>query len=951
MNLLVAGMYLCLEIFARWGKMRSMHLTSAGRLPAFSWTRWALVLLIAISFAVRLYDLGAKSLWSDEGLTLRRAEQPLPLVFENLNLIPLDANYYDGSEAGGNVFPTTDLHPPLYFLMMHLWIRAAGQSEFALRFPSVVAATLTLPLLYALARRLLSEEAGLWAALLGAFSPFYLWYAQEARMYTWIVVLSLASIYALLPLLTGKPRWRDYAVYAAVTLALLYTHYSGIFLLAFEAIAYGVCRLRGRPWVALAVFALLAAALIPLVPFVLRVLRLTLFALEYWPLHLILAEAWSSFSLGLRIPVIQPLWQTAPFLGVFIVGLVGLSLLRRREAWLFCLGYLLVPILFLYALSLVRPSYMNPRHLMVASPAWELMLAQGLTTLRRHFKPGLVLGLGCVLVLRGWADYGIFTSHSMWKDDIRGAVRYIEERARPGDAIVLHHNVIRLTFDYYYDGPYPEIVIPRYDRAHDMPAFHEQAREEFAAWAQQYDRIWFLDGPPPTYFPHDFLPDWADANLFKVDQQGFEAWWTYVSVTAYDDGPPLFDALPDGVEPVDVAWEPLHLVGFRAPDVAAGENAWLEFYWQAGGDLPDEPLSLAVKLRDDAGGLWLDRVERVLPFYPQSSWPADRLVMTEFRLPLPDDMPPVDFTVEVGPAGLGEAAVERVSVIRPVVRDPAPHPQARFEGGIELLSSELAGREFRAGYPLIGSLSWRAASAPAADYRLRVRLTDLLGREVAAGDMSPSAAGFPTSAWLPADRVAGRLALALPADLKGGTYRAQIGLVDANGAPVPVRRWYASSDWFTVGTVRVEAWPLVTELPGDVEFLLRDVRLGEAIHLRGYDLARDGDLLTLTLYWQADAPPGANYHVFVHVGEPSASPIAQADGVPVDWQRPTGTWRAGEVIIDTHTVPLAELEPGSYSLIVGMYDPEGGGGRPTTIVDGEVIPGGYVLLSEIQVER
>ncbi|MBN1812974.1 MAG: glycosyltransferase family 39 protein [Anaerolineae bacterium] len=928
-----------------------MHLTSADRSPASSWTRWALILLIAVSFAIRLYDLGAKSLWSDEGLTLRRAEQPLSLVFRNLNLIPLDPNYYDGSDEEGNVFPTTDLHPPLYFLMMHFWIRVAGRSEFALRFPSVVAATLTLPLLYALARRLLNAEAGIWAALLGAFSPFYLWYAQEARMYTWIVVLSLASVYALLALLKGKPRRRDYVVYAAVTLALLYTHYSGFFLLAFEVIAYGVCRLRGRPWIALVIFVFLAVALVPLVPYVLQVLRMYLFALEYRPLHLILAEAWSAFSLGLRVPVIQPLWQTAPFLGVFIVGLVGLLLLRRREAWLFCLGYLLSPILFLYALSLVRPSYMNPRHLMVASPAWEFMMAQGLVTLRRRFKPGLVLGLGCVLVLRGWANYEIFTSHSLWKDDIRGAVRYIEERARPGDAIVLHHNVIRLTFDYYYDGPYPEIVIPRYDRAYDMPAFREQAQEEFAAWARQYDRIWFLYGPPPTYFPHDFLPDWADANLFKVDQQSFEAWWTYVSVAAYDDGPPLFDALPDGVEPMDVTWGALHLVGFRAPEVAAGENAWLEFYWRTEGDLPDEPFTLAVKLRDEAGNLWLDRTESVLPFYSQASWPAERIVMTEFRLPLPDDMPPVDFTVEAGPAGLGEAAAGRVSVVRPVARDPAPHPQARFKGSVELLSSELAGDKFHAGHPLVGSLSWRAVSAPAADYRLRVRLTDLLGREVAAGETAPSVAGFPTGDWLPGDRVAGRLALPLPADLEGGTYRVQIGLVDAEGTVVPVRRWYANSDWFTVGTVRVEAWPLVTELPADVEFLLKDVRLGEAICLRGYDLARDGDALKLTLYWQADAPPGANYHVFVHVGEPNAPPVAQADGVPVDWQRPTKTWRAGEVIVDTHAVPLAGVAPGLYNLIVGMYDPEGGGGRPTTIVNGEIIPDGYVFLREIEVKR
>jgi mannosyltransferase len=932
--------------------MRPMHLTSADRSPVSSWARWALILLIAISFAVRLYDLGAKSLWSDEGLTLRRAEQPLSLVFRNLNLIPVDPNYYDGSDEEGTVISSPDLHPPLYFLMMHLWIRVAGRSEFALRFPSVVAATLTLPLLYALARRLLSEEAGLWAALLGAFSPFYLWYAQEARMYAWVVVLSLASVYTLLPLLRGKPRRRDYLLYAAVTLGLLYTHISGFLLLAFGVIAYGVCHLRGRPWIALAALGLLVVAAIPLAPYVLQVLEENPFGVDYRPLHLILAEMWSSFSLGLSIPVVQPWWQIVPFLAVFAVGLFTLYESRWRGAWMICLGYLVLPIMLMYGISFYRPNYMNPRHLMIVSPIWELVMAQGLVTLRRRFKPGLVLGLGCVLMLRGWANDEIFTSHSLWKDDIRGTVQYIEERARPGDAIVLHHNVIRLTFDYYYDGSYPEVVIPRYDQAQDTPAFREQAQEEFAAWAQRYDRIWFLYGPPPTYFPNDFLPDWADANLFKVDQQSFEAWWTYVGVAAYDDALPLFDAPPGDIEPVDVNWGALHLMGFRAPEVTAGENAWLEFYWRTEGNLPDEPLTLAVKLRDEAGNLWLDRTELVLPFYSQAAWPADQIVMTEFRLPLPDDMPPVAFDVEVEPVGFGEATVAgQLSVSRPIARDPAPSPAARFDGGVELLSGELAGDEFRPGHPLVGFLSWRASGAPTADYRLRVRMIDFLGREVVAGEMSPSAAGFPTGTWLPDDRVAGRLRLPLPADLKGGTYRVQIGLMDTNGTVTPVRHWYGIGDWVTVGSVRVKVWPLMTELPDDVDHLLEDVQLGEAIHLRGYDLMREGDQLTLTLCWQADALLEANYHVFVHVETPDGILAAQADGVPADWQRPTTSWRAGEVIADTHTVSLDRVKPGQYALVVGMYDPNGGEVRPVTVVNGEVIPDGYVFLQEIEVKR
>ncbi|MGD2144012.1 MAG: glycosyltransferase family 39 protein, partial [Anaerolineae bacterium] len=224
-------------------KLMSTQVRLDDRSPTPAWVRAILFSLILVSFAVRLWDLEGKSLWSDEALTLRRAEQPLRLVFANVNLIPAGPDYQDGS-GPERMVRSPDLHPPLYFLMMHFWVRLAGRSEFALRFPSVVAATLALPFLYVLASSFLSRETGLWAALLGAASPFYLWYAQEARMYTWLVVLSLASVYVLLALLEDEPRCGDCIAFSAITLALLYTHYAAFLLLAFETVVYVIFRLR-----------------------------------------------------------------------------------------------------------------------------------------------------------------------------------------------------------------------------------------------------------------------------------------------------------------------------------------------------------------------------------------------------------------------------------------------------------------------------------------------------------------------------------------------------------------------------------------------------------------------------------------------------------------------------------------------------------------------------------
>jgi hypothetical protein len=630
-----------------------------------------------------------------------------------------------------------------------------------------------------------------------------------------------------------------------------------------------------------------------------------------------------------------------------VVGALMLGVARRRLAWVIGLGYLALPVLTQYALSFVKPNYTNPRHLMAVAPAWGLIMAQGLTTLRRRFWPGLVVALGFVLFFSGRANFDILTSHRFWKDDIRGAVEYIEARARPGDAIVLHHPVIRLAFNYYYKGSYPEIAIPSYGNGDDT----ERARETFAEWARRYDRIWFLYGPPPTYFPHEFLPSWADAHLFKVCQQRFEAWWTYVGVAAYDDSAPTLQGVPSSVESVDHTWGPLHLVGFRAQPGVAGNNGWLDLYWQVGDGPPDEPLTLKVRLRDEVGTVWYERTAEVLPFYTPAEWPADRVVRTELRLPLPGDLPPVTYSVGLEPLGSGKPrAVGSVRVVRSATHESAPLPRARFQGGIELLRSELRGDKFRAGYPLLGSLTWRADAAPDADYRLRVRLADLDGREVAFSETSPSAAGFPTSAWRPDDRIAGRLVLPLPADLGSGRYGVQIGLVDAQGGRVaPVRQWFGHRDWLTISVVGVEAWPMMTEPPPEMRHRLKNVEIAGDMRLRGYSLAREGRTLEVTLYWQAEKSVGQNYHVFVHVGKRDQPPLADAGGVPVDWTRPTTSWREGEVVTDKHVVSLSGLPTDGYELLVGLYDPDTGQ-RPLTVVNGDVTPGGYVVLEEVDVE-
>ena len=79
--------------------------------------------------------------------------------------------------------------------------------------------------------------------------------------------------------------------------------------------------------------------------------------------------------------------------------------------------------------------------------------------------------------------------------------------------------------------------------------------------------------------------------------------------------------------------------------------------------------------------------------------------------------------------------------------------------------------------------------------------------------------------------------------------------------------------------------------------------------------------LDVTLYWFALRDTASNYKVFVHLLNPQGQVIGQHDGDPVGGFSPTSRWRAGEIIADTHRIPLPPgLLPGAYELKAGLYE-------------------------------
>ncbi|MCI0475042.1 MAG: glycosyltransferase family 39 protein, partial [Anaerolineales bacterium] len=306
-----------------------------------------------------------------------------------------------------------DIHPPLYYYALHFWGRLAGWSEFSAAFLSLFFGILLIALVYRAAREFFGARVARIAALLVALSPYNLWYAQEARMYTLGAFLGLASTYFFISLLTADHRSfdgaqdkpltarRDFIAYVIVSALGLYTLYYFAFLLIFQNLAALVRLIRNsqlairnfelRIWIfsQLAVLALFA----PWLPIAFR--QAVDPPVPPWRSFIalpdVLLESFSALTFGQSVePII-----VAPIL-VIVAGVIGLAFWYDRRPTtddrasrstvalftpLFLLGYTFIPLLVIYTLSLWKPLY-HVRYIFTYSPAFYILLALGLEKIR-----------------------------------------------------------------------------------------------------------------------------------------------------------------------------------------------------------------------------------------------------------------------------------------------------------------------------------------------------------------------------------------------------------------------------------------------------------------------------------------------------------------------------------------------------------------------------------------
>ncbi len=216
--------------------------------PPAEWAVAATAVLVVVGIVLRFWT--QSDMWLDEALTV------------NISSLPL-------SQLHGALM--RDGAPPLYYVLLHFWMKVFGSSDLGARSLSGVISVATIPCLWIAGRRLGGRVVATTVTVLVSTSPFAIYYGTEARMYSLVALLTAAGFLALESALRRPTRWNLTGT-ALCTGLLLYTHYWALYLtaivgawLAFEWWR-GPLRRRRRARAALAAVAVGCLTFLPWVP-------------------------------------------------------------------------------------------------------------------------------------------------------------------------------------------------------------------------------------------------------------------------------------------------------------------------------------------------------------------------------------------------------------------------------------------------------------------------------------------------------------------------------------------------------------------------------------------------------------------------------------------------------------------------------------------------------------
>jgi mannosyltransferase len=463
-------------------------------------------------------------------------------------------------QDGWHWLVAVDAHPPVYYALLHVWLRLFGDGAAAARSLSALCGTLALPLFFATARRIVDRRTALLGTFILAVSPFHVRFAQEVRMYAFITLAVAASLYLTSRLIFDQERrgWLWLSLALSETAVMLTHNTAVLFPLALNVgvlgpVAYQAltgrrtslpiadARAFGWRWIkyqALALF-LWLPWLVPLFS------QTSMLYQRHWIPDVSERLVWralENFSFS-SVPRDFPHLRgwIAFYLMLAAAGLVGLWRLKARGLLLAAL--FVVPILSELLISLARPMFLD-RTLIWATPAYYLLIAagirwlgSGLAALDTDGKPrpapapmrlarlGAQLALIAVVCVPTWFALRHYYFEYQ-KEEWATAARFVARRSRPGDVIVFNTILGQVPFEYYFRSYGRQVEmrglpVDLEDRKLPEPTMTEADLPAAYALVRGRQRVWLVYAHEGYTDPDRLVWQALSSQMHASEERGF----------------------------------------------------------------------------------------------------------------------------------------------------------------------------------------------------------------------------------------------------------------------------------------------------------------------------------------------------------------------------------------------------------------------------------------------
>ncbi|MGB2895276.1 MAG: glycosyltransferase family 39 protein [Anaerolineales bacterium] len=404
-----------------------------------------LVLILLIGSALRIYGLDHQSLWNDELESWRQSN------FETLNDVIL-------------LGVQPDTHPPLFQSALFFVEKYLGETEALLRLPSALSGILSILAIYWLAKRLYSYREGLAAAFMMAVLWCPIFYSQEARNYSFLILFSILSSFFWVEFFIVRNNSKKESSlstllgYILTSLALIYTHYFGVILLTLQGIGAYILRLKDLKKLLqnTKIYLLIGLGYLPWIPSALE--QFTHMGKISWidKPAITVFPAYISFILNRShaLAIIALLLLTFLLVKIFydFLNMKDRSLASLLSSPDFILGYwLVIPVMLTAIISVMWKPIYTQRNLLISLPAAYILLSRAFFQLpfHRFVKRTLIVFFGCSALFQMIfiQQYYVFPHKEQFRD---AAYHVLESKHELQAPMIIGQVAFPDYLDYYF---------------------------------------------------------------------------------------------------------------------------------------------------------------------------------------------------------------------------------------------------------------------------------------------------------------------------------------------------------------------------------------------------------------------------------------------------------------------------------------------------------------------